>query len=115
MTSERPSLASNRIELWFPGTITRRHRPPFAGKIIAIITLLALIESLSASIANASDWQYAGYDKKGTVESHNFFDAEGISRPTKDIARVWVKSILARNLDRYEKTHRKAVVEKTAQ
>src|SRR5207253_9110008 len=77
-------------------------------------TALALVTLLFADIACASDWQYAGYNKKGTVESHNFFDAESISRPTKNVTRVWIKSILARSLDRYSKAHEKLVIEKTA-
>lgn len=92
-----------------------RNRPRFTSKIIAALTLLALVESLSATIAHASEWQYAGYAKANGVESHQFFDAESISRPTKDVVRVWVKAIRVRNLDRYNKTHEKSVSEKVAQ
>ncbi|HZF20482.1 MAG TPA: surface-adhesin E family protein [Burkholderiales bacterium] len=82
----------------------------FPCQIIATAILLGLV----ANVAHASDWQYAGYDKKGTVESHTFFDAESISHPSKDVTRVWMKTILARNLDRYNKAHEQMVTQKTA-
>src|ERR1700693_4134500 len=77
-------------------------------------TLAAILSAIAASIAYASDWQYAGYAKSGNVESHQFFDADGVSHPTKDTTRVWVKAIRVRDFDRYRKAHKKLVVEKTA-
>jgi len=75
--------------------------------------VFALLASLSGSIANASDWQYAGLVKAGGVQAHQFFDADSVSQPTKDVTRVWVKSIRVRDFDLYYKTHEKSVVERS--
>ena len=74
----------------------------------AVLTLQAVFLT---NVAYASDWQYAGYVKEG---SHQFFDAESLTHPTKGVTRVWVKSIKERRFERYSKTHKNLVVEKAA-
>ncbi len=76
--------------------------------------VLVLGVTLSASVALASDWQYAGYAKTPISEAHLFFDTQSVSRPSQGVTRVWVKSIKTRILDRYAKTHEKLVTEKAA-
>ncbi len=77
--------------------------------------LVVLLAVLSTGIVYASDWHYAGSTRQGNVEALTFFDAESISHPSKDATRVWVKSIRARDLERYFKTHKKIVIEKSAE
>ncbi|HXM83630.1 MAG TPA: hypothetical protein VN929_17090 [Burkholderiales bacterium] len=72
----------------------------------------ALLLFTSASFG--SDWRFAGYNKQGKSELYQFFDADYIDRPAKDIARVWVKAVTVKNLDRYYEAHQKDVVEKAA-
>lgn len=75
---------------------------------------VAILLPLSAGVAHGSDWQYTGYSKVGDVETRQFFDAESVSRPAKDVVRVWVQSIRVRDFDRYYKVHEEVVFEKAA-
>lgn len=74
-------------------------------------SVLALFAVLLTNIVYASDWQYAGSVKDG---AHQFFDAETLTHPTRDVVRVWVKSIQERRFNRYLQNHEKLIVEKTA-
>ncbi|MEI6762356.1 MAG: hypothetical protein WCO22_18095 [Betaproteobacteria bacterium] len=69
----------------------------------------------SAAIAQASDWQYAGYSKIGQDEYFLFYDAEGVQRPSTTVARYWLKAMTRASVDLYSTKHAKVVVEKTAQ
>ncbi|HQW20440.1 MAG TPA: hypothetical protein PLI90_07185 [Rhodocyclaceae bacterium] len=79
--------------------------------MLLLRAVLAFLAILLSNITYASDWQYAGYVKE---DLHQFFDAESLTHPTKDVTRVWVKSIQQRRFDHYSKTHEKLVVEKAA-
>lgn len=78
-----------------------------------IFVLLAIL-ILSAGNASASDWQYAYTVKEGNVDVHQFFDADSISHPVKGVTRVWVKTIRARDLDRYLAAHTESIVGKAS-
>jgi hypothetical protein len=83
-------------------------------KMLLIRIGLALVALLLGNRALGSDWQYAGYVKVNGLESHQFLDAETVSHPTKDVLRVWVKSIRSKDFDRFYKSHQKLVVERSA-
>src|SRR5258706_12062565 len=87
-----------------PGSVVSLHR-----------IVLALVACLAANHGHASDWQYAGYAKANAIDTHQFFDAESVSRPTKGLVRFWIKAIRVRDLDSYSKIHEKIIVEKAAQ
>lgn len=76
--------------------------------------LIALLAALSAGIADASDWQFFGSGKQGNDETFLSFDAESISHPTRESARVWTKAIAVSELERYLESHNKSVVDNTA-
>ena len=80
-----------------------------------LIRPILLIFSIAFSgAAQASDWQYAGFSKIGSDETYLFYDAEGIQRPSHNLARYWLKAMTRVNLDRYFAKHEKLLVEKTA-
>lgn len=62
----------------------------------------------------ASDWQYAGFTKIERVDTYLFYDAESVQRPSKDMARYWVKAMTRSSLDGYFKKHEKELIDKTA-
>ena len=76
--------------------------------------MLLVAASLLAGKARASDWQYAGFIKSGDVEAHQFLDSASVSRPSPDVARVWVKAVQVRVFDQYFKSHHELMVEKAA-
>jgi hypothetical protein len=88
-----------------------------AQKIMGTVvsrSLFALLATLSAgSACAASDWRYAGTLRDGPGEVPQFFDAQSIGHPTKDIMRVWVKAIRARDLESYYNAHEKWVTDET--
>jgi len=65
-------------------------------------------------VAQASDWQYAGFSRIGQDDTFLFYDAEGVQRPSPTLARYWLKAMTRANLDRYYAKHEKTLVEKTA-
>src|SRR5258708_4874856 len=77
-------------------------------------SLIVVFLSLLALESRAAEWQYAGY-VGGKQPTHQFFDAQSLTRPKKDVVRVWLKSIKVSELDRYFATHESALVEKSAQ
>ena len=66
-------------------------------------------------IASASDWQYFGANVVEKQQVLQFFDAESVSRPSKDLARVWTKSMRMKDYDRYYLSHKQEVIQKAGQ
>jgi hypothetical protein len=81
--------------------------------VASVRPLAALLLLLPIGIY-ASDWHYSGYVKDGSSDTYQFYDAEGIQRPSKDVVRLWVKALTQSSLDRYYKKHEKEIVEKSA-
>ena len=67
---------------------------------------------LLAGIANASDWQYFGANIVAQQQVLQFFDAESISRPSKDFVRVWTKAMRMKDFDHYFRSHKQEVIQK---
>lgn len=76
--------------------------------------ILATLCLASSAVAQASDWQYAGFSRVGQDDTFLFYDADGIQRPSPTIARYWLKAMTRANLDRYYTKHEKVLVERTA-
>jgi hypothetical protein len=69
---------------------------------------------LAAGVSFGSDWQFFGYTKQDNIEAYQFFDSESIQHPADNTARVWLKSIRLKNLDRHINQNDKALIEKAA-
>ena len=81
-----------------------------AVRTVSTIACVAL--SLSA---HASDWQYAGSAKFETDDAFLFYDNESLQRPSEKLVRYWLKSITRSSLNRFQRAHKKTLVEKTAE
>ena len=66
------------------------------------------------AVVYAADWQYAGFAKVEGADTYLFYDVEGVQRPSKDVARYWLKALTRTSLDRYYKEHEKSLIEATA-
>lgn len=62
----------------------------------------------------ASDWRYSGNTGRGKDSAAMFFDTESVTRPSKDLARVWTKAINQTEIERYFKDHEKQIVHTVA-
>ena len=76
--------------------------------------LVLLLAVVLPRIGQASDWQFGGAATENKGQTLVFFDADGIQRPSRNTARVWVKSIYLVTLDQYYKKHNRDIVEKSA-
>src|ERR1700733_6366363 len=90
----------------------RHDRTSIAAAALCIIAAFTCI--LFTSLAQASDWQYAGFAKIGKDDTFLFYDADSVQRPSASLVRYWLKSITRSNLERYYSKHEKPLVEKTA-
>src|SRR5712692_1829169 len=71
-----------------------------------------MVFGLGAGVANASDWQYFGANIVSKQQVLQFFDAESVSRPSKDLTRVWTKAMRMKDYDRYFLSHKQEVIQK---
>lgn len=73
-------------------------------KVILISLLLSI--SLDVSVF-ASDWQFGGGYKHNSEMAYKFFDADTINYPNHSTVRFWIKSITAKEIDRYIQKNQK--------
>lgn len=71
-----------------------------------------MVFGLEAGVANASDWQYFGANIVSKQQVLQFFDAESVSRPSKDLKRVWTKAMRMKDYERYYQSHKQEVIQK---
>jgi hypothetical protein len=64
-----------------------------------------------AGVSNASDWQYFGANIVSQQQVLQFFDVESVTRPSKDLVRVWTKAMRMKDYDHYFLSHKQKIIQ----
>ena len=76
--------------------------------------ILAAVLMITATLAQASDWQLAGPVKSKRVDGLLFFDAASVDHSSPTKVRVWAKALSTKAMDRYWNKHQKDITTQAA-